>query len=167
MIFSIFKKINNFANRRRWLDYIAIFFARYLPYIMVAFLLIYSIYKREYNLFIYPVICGVFSRFVINEIVHLIYKRIRPAHLPDTKILIPVPKNYSFPSGHTSFFFGISFLLFFYNYYLALFFVICSSLIGIARVFCGVHWFRDILAGVMAGGFSSLIFHQLINYLWR
>lgn len=162
---SIFKNINQFANKWKALDILAIFCARFLPYLMIIFLFFYSVYILNIYLFLFALLSGLFARFIINELIHIFYKEQRPAHLQQTKILIPVPKNYSFPSGHSSFFFGISFLLLFYNIYLATVFIFLSLIIGTARVFCGVHWFRDILGGIFAGLVSSLIIFSLLNYI--
>lgn len=162
---SIFRNINQFAKRWLALDITAVFFARYVPYLMVAYLFFYSIYTSSIYLFIYAVLSGLVARFVINELIHLFYKESRPADLKETKLLIPVPKSFSFPSGHSSFFFGISLFLFFYGTYLAVIFVILSFLVGIARVFCGVHWFRDILGGFIAGCLSALIVYNLLNFI--
>lgn len=162
---SVFKNINQFAGRWKVLDDLAIFFARFVPYLMVVFLFFYSVYISNIYLFFYTFLSGCFSRFVINELVHIFYKEQRPAALKETKILIPVPKNFSFPSGHSSFFFGISFLLAFYNLYLGVVFVLLSFLVGTARVFCGVHWFRDVVGGILAGFISSMAIYYLLNFI--
>jgi len=167
MTLSVFRNINQFASKSKLLDWTAIFFARILPYFLVAFLFFYAFYVKDSRLFFYPIFSGVFARFVINEIVHLFYKRLRPARAEKTNLLIPLPKNYSFPSGHSSFFFGISFYLLFYgiSQSLAICFIIFSCVIGVARVFCGVHWFRDILAGALAGAISAVIVNYFINII--
>jgi undecaprenyl-diphosphatase len=162
MMFSVFKNINRFAGKWKVLDIFAIFFARILPYLMAIFLFFYSLHILNIYLFIVAILSGLFARFIINELVHLFYKESRPAELRGTKVLIPVPKSYSFPSGHASFFFGISSFLLFHNIYLAITFFLLSFLIGIARVFCGVHWFRDILGGFAAGLLSAIIIYNLV-----
>jgi undecaprenyl-diphosphatase len=130
---------------------------------MVVFLFLYSLYVSDIFLFFCSVLAGLFSRYAINEFVHIFYKRERPAVLPETNILIPVPKNLSFPSGHSSFFFAFSFFLIFYNINLAIIFIVLSFLIGTARVFCGVHWFRDVVAGAAAGFISALVVYYLLS----
>jgi undecaprenyl-diphosphatase len=158
---SIFKDLNYFAKRWRWLDLLAIFCARFLPYLMVVFMLVFSLYRNDIRLFFYAVLSGVFARFVVNELVHLVYKRQRPPRVVEAKVLIPLPRNYSFPSGHASFFFGLSFLLFFFEKELAIIFIILTCVVTVSRVFCGVHWFRDILAGALAGLVSSIFIYYL------
>ncbi len=163
-MFSVFKNINKFAGKSKIVDFLAIFLARTLAYLLVIFLAVLSFYEKSFHMFFVPVFSGIIAR-LSNEVIHLFYKKERPAHLAGTNVLIPIPKNFSFPSGHASFFFGISFMLFFYNIPLAIFFIIASCVIGIARVFCGVHWFCDILSGAFVGLFSSLIIYALINYI--
>lgn len=163
MAFSVFKNINRFANKSKLLDLSAVFCARYLLYLMVVFLLLFAFATGSWQIFFYPLLSGLISAFVLDKIIYVFYKRHRPAELKSANILIPVPKNPSFPSRHTSLLFGISFYLFFYNTPLAIFFVICSCLVGIARVFCGVHWFSDILAGAFVGFVSALAVYGLLN----
>ena len=161
-MFSVFKNLNRFAKKSKQLDVFAIFCARTLPYFLVLFLAVIAFSKQNLYLFLAPILSAVAAR-LLNEVVHLFYKKERPAHLASVNVLIPIPKNHSFPSGHASFFFGMSFVLFFYSFPLAVFFVIASCLIGIARVFCGVHWFKDILAGALVGFISALIIYSLLN----
>jgi undecaprenyl-diphosphatase len=164
-MFSVFKNINRFANKSKLLDGFAVFCARYLLYVLLIFLLASAVIIGNWRIFIYPFLSGLFSAFVITKIIYLFYKERRPAELRSSKVLIPVPNNPSFPSGHASFVFGLSFLLFLYNIPLAIIFIILSCFVGTARVFCGVHWFHDILAGVLTGLLSALVFEGLINYI--
>lgn len=160
-MFSVFKNINNFANKSKLLDAFAIFCARYLLYLMLVYLLAFAYAVNDLSLFINSLLAGLFA-VVIGKIVDFFYKKRRPAELESTKILIPVPRNLSFPSRHASITFGVSFYILFYNVPLAVIFIICSSFVGIARVFCGVHWFRDILGGVVTGLLSAVIIYYLL-----
>lgn len=161
-MFSVFKNINRFAGKSKILDIFAIFCARILPYLLVFFLIVFAFVESRWQLLLIPVVSGLVSRFVITQAIYFFYRRQRPAFLENSKILIPVPKNPSLPSGHASFFFGISFMLLFYSVPLGITFLALSLLIGITRVFCGVHWFSDILAGVLTGIISSLIIFLFI-----
>jgi undecaprenyl-diphosphatase len=165
MVFSVFKNINKLAGKWKALDVIAIFCARYLLYLMIVFLLLAALFSRNWQMFLYPLSSGLFAAFVIDKIIYFFYKERRPAELINTKILIPVPQNPSFPSRHASLLFGLSFCLFFYSIPLAIIFIICSCLVGIARVFCGVHWFHDILGGFTAGFLSAIITYYLLNLI--
>lgn len=160
-----FKNINSLVGKSKILDSFAIFCAVPLIYLMVAVLFLLSLLEKNWQMFIYPMLSGFFAGFVIDEIIYFFYKRKRPADLEGTKLLIRKPKNPSFPSRHTSIIFGISFLLFIYNFNLAVVFVALGCLIGASRVFCGIHWLSDIIAGIVVGLISSLIISYLIIFL--
>jgi undecaprenyl-diphosphatase len=164
-MFSVFKNINRFANKSKLLDGFAVFCARYLLYVLLIFLLASAVIIGNWRIFIYPFLSGLFSAFVITKIIYFFYKEERPAELMSSKVLIPVPKNPSFPSRHAALLFGISFCLFLYSIPLAIIFIVSSCLVGTARVFCGVHWYHDILAGILTGFSSALILAGLINYI--
>lgn len=162
---SIFKNINHFAGKQKWLDLLAIFCARILPYLMIISLLIFSAVSKNWQILIVPLISAFLSRFIIGSLIYYFYQEVRPAYSEHTNILIPVPNNPSFPSSHATVFFAISFSLFFYNINLAIIFLALSLIIGTARVFCGVHYFRDIVGGFVAGLLSSLIVYYFLHLL--
>jgi len=164
MRYSVFRKLNNYAKKWKILDLFFIFCARFLPYLIIGFLFVFLIFQKNEILFIYAIIAGGIAR-LLNEVVHIFYKKERPAYLENTKVLIPLPKNYSFPSGHASFLFGASLYVLFYFPVIGLSLILFSFIVGIARVFCGVHWFRDILGGFVCGIISVFITNYLIN-LW-
>ena len=164
-MFSVFKNINRFAGKSKLLDGFAIFCARYLIYLMVVLLLCFAVILHSRGVFVYSLFSGLCAAFILNKIIYIFYKEPRPATLPSTKILIPVPENPSFPSRHAALLFGVSSYLFFYSFPIAIFFLACSCFVGIARVFCGVHWFRDILAGAFIGFLSSAILYLILNLI--
>jgi len=155
----LFNFINGFAKKQKWLDFVAIFFARYLGYIIIVVLAVLAF--KDINIFITPVLAGLFSRFILNESVYFFYKRKRPSETVDTNQLLKNPNHPALPSGHASFFFAVSFALLFLDFNLGIIFLIASFFIGFFRVFAGVHWPSDILSGIVAGGISATI----INYL--
>lgn len=161
-MFSVFKNINRFANKSKILDAFAIFCAKYLLYLLLVSLFFVAVFMHSRGVFFYSLLSGLSGAFVINSVIYSFYKKHRPAELKSTKILISVPDNPSFPSRHAALLFGISFYLFFYSFPLAITFLICSCLVGFARVFCGVHWFSDILGGIVSGFASAMIIHYLM-----
>lgn len=162
MTFSVFKNINRYAGKSKILDWLAIFCARYLLYAMLLALFLIAVGHHSRGMFFYSLSAGLSAAFVINTVIYSFYKKERPAELKSTKLLISVPQNPSFPSRHAALTSGISFYLFFYNVPIAIIFLVCSFFVGISRVFCGVHWFSDILGGIISGFISSLIIYYLV-----
>ncbi len=163
-----FNLIFKFSGKQKWLDFLAIFFAEYLAYILILVLLIAIFIFKNVNIFLFPVSIGVFARFMVNEIIYFFYKRKRPSEVLQLKTLIKSPKHPAFPSGHASFFFALSFAILPFSFALGVTFIFLSSLMGFFRVFAGVHWPSDILVGAVVGGASAFISYKLgyILFLW-
>jgi undecaprenyl-diphosphatase len=151
-----------FAGRTEAAEKVAVFCAVFLPWVLVGVLFIYTLVERMLPVFFYAVLAGLTARG-INELVHLGYKSPRPP-VADPKIrpLIPLPENWSFPSGHCSFFFAVSFFLFFFSNVMGIEFLLLTTLIGAARVFCNVHRWQDILGSFFVGLVSAMVIFLII-----
>lgn len=173
----LFNLINQFANRWPFLDTIGIFLATYLGYILILILTVFFFvdFRKYWKMIIGSLTAGFLARFSIVEIIRQIYPFNRPFVQGEINLLIQHSPSASFPSGHVSFFFAISFFMFFwirkminppkYKKLILCFFFSFSFLIGIARVFSGVHWFSDILAGIIVGFFSGWLTKRLMSIL--
>jgi undecaprenyl-diphosphatase len=157
---KIFEVINGLAGQSKILDLLGIFFAEYLPYLLGMFLLSFLFWPKKdiiknRAMVLVSIIAGFIARFVVKSTVLFFYNRPRPyMNLSSTHKLIslsPVENLQSFPSGHAIFFFALSYVVYSFNKKLGVFFIFCSTIIGIARIFVGVHWPSDILAGAVLG----------------
>jgi len=78
--------------------------------------------------------------------------RIRPYDvIPDIVLLIPKPKDYSFPSGHTMSSFASATAIFWYDKKFGICALILGSLIAYSRLYLYVHYPTDILGGIVIG----------------
>jgi len=77
--------------------------------------------------------------------------------------LIEPIQSASFPSGHAAFFFALSAGVYSFNKKAGIWFFVVSALIGLARVFAGVHYFSDIVGGLAVGLFSFWVISFLIS----
>ena len=163
----IFQQINNLALKNLYLDEVAIFCANFLGYILIGVLFIFLIrnFKKYYKIVIQAFISGIFARFIIVEIIRFIWNRPRPFISNSVNLLINHSPSASFPSGHATFFFALSTLIYLYNKKTGILFLIASFLISISRVFCGIHWPFDILAGALVGILSALIIKKIFGKL--
>ena len=88
-----------------------------------------------------------------NMIVKNIVARPRPYRMIEAlSILIPEPGEYSFPSGHTSSSFAAGVVLYLMlpkKYGIPA--MVLAFLIGISRLYVGVHYPTDVLGGMVMG----------------
>lgn len=132
--------------------WLIIFFGKYATYLAVAFMLLGIVFRsRLRKILIDALLAGLAARFIIVPIIRLFYHRPRPfIALHDVNKLI-VDNDYSFPSGHASFFFAIAVVLFVYDKRLGVAFFILGTLISVSRVAAGVHYPSDIVGGLIVG----------------
>lgn len=161
----IFTKLNQFAGKNELIDKIAVFFAEYFGYFLVFILLVALIrnFKKFWPMVFQALLSAVTARFLIVEIIRLAFFRARPFVDYDVFLLFPHPASSSFPSGHAAFFFALSAIVYFYNKKSGKSFLIASFLIAISRVFSGVHWPFDILAGMLIGIFTAWLIHKFLS----
>lgn len=75
-------------------------------------------------------------------------------------------KDYSFPSGHTSASFSIATTIALNMPKLSILVFFVALLIGISRIYLGVHYPTDVVAGLVLGVGSAIIVHNyLMNYI--
>ena len=160
---KIFNLIHQLVGKSRLLDLSAIFFADYSGYILIliALVIIFSAKKykdRIYNLAFVSLIL-LLSNGIITQTIRFFFFRERPfAALNFTPLIEKSSFEAAFPSGHASFFFALAFAI----YYLgekrwSLIFLVISILMGIARVYVGVHWPLDIVSGILVAFVSAFV----------
>ncbi len=117
-------------------------------------------------------ICASFSLllclFAGNMILKPLFDRMRPYEFDTTlKIIIPLLKDGSFPSGHTmaAFAFAHSVGLCFKKYRLFLF--AFATLMGLSRIYLCVHYPTDVLFGFIFGICFGILSHKIYSVLPR
>jgi len=155
----MFQWINGFATQ--WLpgDMLGIFLADWLPFI--AFFVIGILVIKKHNqphywmMLALSVVAGLISRFLIKSIILMFYLRPRPyVVIPTAHRLLfmnLIDAYQSFPSGHALFFFAVATVVWMFHKRYGTWLFIISVVMGIARIFVGVHWPSDILAGALLG----------------
>ncbi|WP_160689265.1 phosphatase PAP2 family protein [Clostridium sp. C2-6-12] len=73
------------------------------------------------------------------------------------QMLIKLPKDFSFPSGHTMCSFTSSIVIYNMNKRIGIFALILSSFIGFSRIYLYVHYPSDVLGGMIIGIFVGII----------
>ena len=103
-------------------------------------------------------------RFVLVQAFYFFKFRFRPFVYNPITLLIPYDGHAtSFPSGHASFYFALSTIIFGYNKKYGTLFYIFSFLICLGRVFVGIHWPSDIIAGAVLGNIMGWVLNKLFK----
>ena len=164
-----FHLIHNLSFKSIYLNQIFIFIANYLilifPVIISLFLIFNQDRKKKREIFLLSV-CGIVFVNLLDFLIQKIYFRERPFVTFNFSPLTNIsPKEPSFPSTHTALAFIFAFVIFNINKKLGIVSFIFSFLIGFSRIFVGVHWPSDILAGILLGFLAFLMSKNLIKYV--
>lgn len=154
---AIFNFVFSLSGRHFLVDDAAIFLAKFLPYILVlgAFILIFlESPSKRFFFFSEAALAIILSRGIITDLIRFFYEAPRPFKALGFVPLIEVNSS-SFPSGHASFLFALSAIIFSFNRNWGWFYLAASLVNGLARIFVGVHWPVDIAGGAIIGIFCA------------
>jgi undecaprenyl-diphosphatase len=160
----LFQAINQFAFKWFWLDSLGVFLARYFIYFVAAILLLFLFkFRKNWRMVLKAIIAAMVARFVITDFIRLLHPTLRPFVNGDIKLLVDKVNESAFPSGHAAFSFGLATIIYLYNKKAGILFFIAAFLISVARIFVGVHWPSDVLAGAAVGIFSGWLINKVLR----
>lgn len=163
---NLFNFFHDLAGRGGLSDWLITFFASYSQYILGALFLVFLATKKfsisKWRVFWTGVAAIIVSRGIITTVIRYFYHRPRPFVAYDFTPLIS-ENDFSFPSGHMTFFFALSTVIFMFNRRWGWFFYIVSAIMGIARIIAGVHYPSDIVGGVIIGIIFGYIVTRIIK----
>lgn len=175
MDYLILKWINQFAGKYFALDMFGIicsdFFIFLIPLIIFIFYYFIRRKRKRFGLIVIKTLSALGLALLISYLIGIFLPRSRP-FLKHREIFqlthfFASSADLSFPSDHTAIAFVIVLTVLWDWKKLGLFLLIPAFMVGLARVFVGVHWPLDILGGISVAILSVLLVKAIFKKLWK
>lgn len=167
---TLFHLLNNLAGKSGVLDFFGIFFASYFPYIVALAAMIIILWDRNWKTRFehaaFAALTLLLSRGLFVTVIRFFYVRPRPfVAFPEiVKLITQSAAEASFPSGHAAVFFALAAVFYYIHRKWFRYFLAAAIIIGIARVFVGVHYPLDIVAGALIGWGSAWAVSRIMKH---
>lgn len=104
---------------------------------------------------------------ICNLILKPSIMRCRPCWLEEIQMLVKIPHDYSFPSGHSNASFAVATAIFTRNKKLGIPAIVLAACIAISRLYLFVHWPTDVLAGTCVGICGGIVSYFIVEYIYK
>ncbi|MED0960611.1 undecaprenyl-diphosphatase [Bacillus paramycoides] len=180
MNYTVFQWINNFAGSSKLLDTLMIAITNSVPYVAILFMLILwfnngkkeNAIRKQYTV-LYTTL-SVSIALLVNVLIHAVYYHPRPFITHHINQLVPHAADSSFVSDHSVLVFSIAFAFILRGEKLKYIALIWAILVGVSRIYVGVHYPLDILGAAfltfITSGLvmqSTRIFEPLANFIFK
>lgn len=135
-------------------------------YAIILFILMWKGGRRGQIVALILVVTVLISDQLSSTVIKTLVGRLRPCQeLIDVRLLVNCGSGKSFPSSHAVNNFAAAVVLigFFRRYWYI--FLAIASLIAYTRVYCGVHYPSDVLAGAVIGSIIGLLCYRAFIFI--
>ena len=180
MNYTVFQWINNFAGSSKLLDTLMIAITNSAAYVAILFMLILwfnngkkeNAIRKQYTV-LYTTL-SVSIALLVNVLIHAVYYHPRPFITHHVNQLVPHAADSSFVSDHSVLVFSIAFVFILRGEKLKYIALIWAILVGVSRMYVGVHYPLDILGAAfltfITSGLvmqSARIFEPLVSFIFK
>lgn len=162
---QLFRLINDLAGHNAFLDGLArLLVNEYFLTTMMSLILVIFWFEgqdrdhreRNQSAILHALIALLMAN-VILKLCNLIYFRPRPFDSHEVNLLFYKPWDSSFPSNPATVGFSVATAIWLYNRRLGALLLGLATLFGLSRIYCGVHYPADVVAGALLGGVSAYL----------
>ena len=155
--------------RTSWLDWLMpkITFLCKAGWLWIAIALLCMIWEKHrrcgFSMAAGLILCGLFGNVLLKHLV----ARSRPCWInTNIDMLVRIPTDYSFPSGHSMVSFASAVVLLQYDKRIGIPAIILAALIAFSRLYLYVHFPTDVLVGTLMGILFGILAPRIVEYIY-
>lgn len=158
-----FEFINNKVQHYQLLDNTMIFFAEYVQYAFgLLILMLWLLNKSNFRVIAFQALFAFALGFSINRLIEVFIYRDRPFITHNVIQLVDHSANSSFPSDHATSAIVIAVTLWLSSYRFKYIWFVLAVGVAFSRVWVGVHYPFDVMAGFINGLLIALLTHYIL-----
>ncbi|TML94046.1 MAG: phosphatase PAP2 family protein [Actinobacteria bacterium] len=145
-------------HRTGWLNPVfeGLSWAGRLGLLWIALALLLSVLWRRWGVLFMTLFAVAVSDWLAMGLKALVDRPRPPLRYVEPKVLVPLPHDASFPSGHAATSFAAATMLSFASPRLAPIFYLLATAVAFSRVYVGVHYPLDVIGGAALGTLVAL-----------
>ncbi|MFT4416131.1 undecaprenyl-diphosphatase [Fredinandcohnia humi] len=164
---ELFHQINDLGKEYSVANPAIIFIAEYMVYVLALIVLVIWFTRVQKNR-VMVISAGI--AFIVAEILGKVAGKLHSnqqpfAELANVNQLIEKAVDNSFPSDHTILFFSFCFTFFLFGKRLGVLWILLACLVGVSRIWVGVHYPADVAVGAFIAMVSAFVAYLVVPKL--